>query len=207
MTRNTQQNYVKPMVGAISVPMVVFLSAFAAVVAIEGGGIGQAARLDCVVNCRTGFDTLGKHLSVTCTTFSVSNFLSKALSVFLLMCFILWVTCVFLDAFCTFWSQRIFCEPCFAFGGSTVVSAILIEACLTPCPKTALVTLVFAKLRKVKNVLAFAALFCSNGFRHDCYLDNGYCSEPVQVRTRTGSFYYTLLRTPIKLNIGGNTRG
>ena len=57
---------------------------------------------------------------------------------------------------------------------------------------------VFVKLRQRFFKLAFVAVFCLNGLRHDRYSNNGYRLEPIAAHSAIGLFYYSLRRRTIK---------
>ena len=76
---------------------------------------------------------------------------------------------------------------------------ILLCAIFAIIRKTIMATLVFVKIARFFNFLAFCTAFCFNGVRHSCFLSKRVWLEPFEVRPSFGSFYYNTKFTGVKL--------
>lgn len=56
----------------------------------------------------------------------------------------------------------------------------------------------FVEIRKWLNCLALRALFCYGWFRHNQFLTNWLCFEPLESQPLYGSFYYTTFPGGVK---------
>lgn len=181
MTRNTNRNYIKPIFRFVTLPMVIFLGRFWAIMTKQKSGRNQSASPNSVI---------GSILSLM--VFGMSNMIAF-LSSFMFFCLaiIFFVGFPFFALMITFCSSFIFC--CFIICRTTIFT---IRSMVT------FSTLVFIKLQKRFVFFATGAYFCYDCFRHFRFSCKRLCLEPVAgYAPAIGLFYYTLKKRKSNENI------
>ena len=185
MTQDTSWNNIKPMLGFVSVPMMILLGGLRAVMAEQKFGRNQFASIDSINYSSSGFNLIWMTSIVTflsCFVFWCFStfFICFAISSFALLGLFIMFLIIFIRRFALFCLTTFlscFAKSRFAFFGFLIFTPARFTIDLKPVFTSS----VFIKFRQLFELLALRTSFCLNCLRHSRFSLNSerLCLEPV----------------------------
>ncbi len=184
----TNGNNIKPILRGISFVMMILLCLLTAS-AFQSISSNQFARCNSVSNSITCFRAFWKTIIMFFGIFRANFFALFAFAIIFNNNLTLFCAIVF----CGGYSLTLF--ACFCLISLLVIFRLAYFACtLMPV----FYCLVFMKFRERFNLFAFKTSFCYDLLRHNQFLTNWLCLEPLRSQSPCGLFYYTVNEGNVK---------